>query len=47
MRIRLNADKYQELAMRTRNSPTRTKALITAALGLTGEAGEVADHIKK
>ena len=43
----MNADKYQELAMRTRNSPTRAKALITAALGLTGEAGEVADHIKK
>ena len=43
----MNADKYQELAMRTRNSPTRTKALITGALGLTGESGEVADHIKK
>ena len=43
----MNADKYQELAMRTKNSPTRTKALITGALGLTGEAGEVADHIKK
>jgi NTP pyrophosphatase (non-canonical NTP hydrolase) len=47
VRIHLNADKYQELAMRTRNSPTRTTALITGALGLTGEAGEVADHIKK
>jgi NTP pyrophosphatase (non-canonical NTP hydrolase) len=43
----LNADKYQELAMRTRNSPTKTKALITGALGLAGESGEVADHIKK
>ena len=43
----MNADKYQELAMRTRNSPTKTKALITGTLGLTGEAGEVADHIKK
>lgn len=43
----MNANEYQKLAMRTRNSPNQTTALITGALGLTGEAGEVADHIKK
>ena len=43
-------DDYQELALRTA-SPTSTeseRALLTsAALGLSGESGEIADHVKK
>ena len=43
-------DEYQELALRTA-SPTSTeseRAMITsAALGLSGESGEIADHVKK
>ncbi len=41
---------YSRLAIRTASSPTlatENAQLICAALGLTGEAGEVADHIKK
>lgn len=36
---------YQRAAMRTANA--ECKCLTCAALGLTGEAGEVADEIKK
>jgi NTP pyrophosphatase (non-canonical NTP hydrolase) len=47
----MNANEYQKLAMRTANSNPRaitTEArLLNAALGLTGEAGEIADTIKK
>ena len=43
-------DKYQELALRTA-SPTSTETelamLTSAALGLSGESGEIADHVKK
>lgn len=43
-------DEYQELALRTA-SPTSTESalamLTSAALGLSGESGEIADHIKK
>src|SRR6476619_6622287 len=47
----LNAfDEYQELALRTA-SPVSTESeramLTSAALGLSGESGEIADHIKK
>lgn len=41
-------DEYQKQARRTQNPDVRgIKALNNAALGLTGEAGEVADLIKK
>jgi NTP pyrophosphatase (non-canonical NTP hydrolase) len=43
-------DTYQELALRTA-SPTSTETesamLTSAALGLSGESGEIADHVKK
>lgn len=39
---------YQEAALRTANKGADTKARVTiAALGLSGEAGEFADMIKK
>lgn len=44
----MDADEYQRLALRT-EAPGRPRAerLLNAALGLCGEAGEVADTIKK
>lgn len=44
----MNANEYQQLAMRT-EAPDRTQRerLLNAALGLGGEAGEVADTLKK
>ena len=43
-------DEYQELALRTA-SPTSTESALamlnSAALGLSGESGEIADHVKK
>lgn len=44
----MNANEYQKLALRTENGMKREyPRLINAALGLTGEAGECADIIKK
>ena len=41
----MNADEYQKLAMRTAIGGSVN--WMNVGLGLTGEAGEVADHIKK
>ena len=46
----MDADTYQQQAMRTAGDLAATSfkdALIVSALGLTGEAGEVADLVKK
>lgn len=46
----MNFDQYSNLAIRTASTPsleTQNARLTCAALGLTGESGEVADHIKK
>jgi len=41
-------DRYQMEAMRTAaNSDNADMRLMVASLGLAGEAGEVADHVKK
>jgi NTP pyrophosphatase (non-canonical NTP hydrolase) len=46
--IAMTGAEYQRRAMLTRAGDlTPTDYLINAALGLTGESGEVADHIKK
>lgn len=44
----MNATIYQAKAMRTANEDLDAQTqLVVAALGLAGEAGEVADHVKK
>lgn len=43
----MNFDEYQQLALRTAKDTTRTHNLMECALGLAGESGEVADHVKK
>lgn len=44
----MKLNEYQELALRTHNEElSQPQAFCNYALGLTGEAGEVADHIKK
>ena len=43
----MNADEYQKLAMRTNDKWDYQKMLVNGALGLNGEAGEIADTIKK
>ena len=47
-RIRMDLDAYQRLAARTiRPGRPARDLLANWALGLTGEAGEVAEHVKK
>lgn len=44
----MKLNEYQELALRTHNEDAgQVQSLTNYALGLNGEAGEVADHIKK
>ena len=46
----MNFDQYSQLAIRTANSerlPDEMTKLNNAALGLAGEGGEIADHLKK
>lgn len=46
----MKINEYQELALRTANTAAmkiKEEAMINGALGLNGEAGEVADIIKK
>jgi NTP pyrophosphatase (non-canonical NTP hydrolase) len=43
-------DAYQSLALRTaspQSTESETTMLTSAALGLSGESGEIADHVKK
>lgn len=44
----MNANEYQALAMRTSNKTLSTRDhILNGVLGLCGEAGEVADSVKK
>lgn len=43
----MNFDEYQELAARTANRKLDEKRLAVSGLGLSGEAGEVVELIKK
>ena len=43
----MNFNEYQVLALRTASKQSNENMIINGALGLNGEAGEVADIIKK
>lgn len=43
----MKINEYQELAMRTANKLNNFELIENGVLGLCGETGEVADHIKK
>lgn len=43
----MNFDDYQQAAMRTARSPKAKDELFHLLLGLTGEAGEIAEKFKK
>lgn len=44
----MNGNEYQKLALRTcPESLEKPERLLNAVLGLSGESGEVADHVKK
>lgn len=43
----MDLNEYQELALRTCSGESAKDPLMTAVLGLSGESGEIADHMKK
>ena len=43
----MKINEYQELALRTASSFAEDDLVLNGALGLSGETGEIADHIKK
>jgi len=43
----MNGNEYQEKALRTASQTAEDDLILNGALGLSGESGEVADHIKK
>jgi len=43
----MQADEYQKKALSTASKMTEEDMIMNGVLGLNGEAGEVADHIKK
>ena len=43
----MKINEYQKLALRTASTLEPDKLVLNGALGLNGESGEVADHIKK
>lgn len=43
----MEANKYQKAALRTASSVEPDDLILNGVLGLAGESGEVADHIKK
>jgi NTP pyrophosphatase (non-canonical NTP hydrolase) len=45
--MNLEANKYQKAALRTASSVEPDDLILNGVLGLAGESGEVADHIKK
>lgn len=44
---KMRANEYQVAAMRTANELSDDDLVLNGALGLAGESGEVADHLKK
>jgi NTP pyrophosphatase (non-canonical NTP hydrolase) len=45
--MKMKANDYQKAALRTASTLEPKDLVLNGALGLTGESGEVADHIKK
>ena len=43
----MNANEYQKAALRTASMYGSYELLLNGVLGLSGETGEVADHVKK
>ena len=43
----ITMEHYQKAAMRTLSGASADAPLLTCALGLAGEGGEIADHVKK
>jgi len=45
--MKMKANDYQKAALRTASATEPKDLILNGALGLAGESGEVADHIKK